>query len=75
MGVSPRGSLNLLRASKAYAWLSGREFVTPDDVKAVAVPVLAHRIILGFGSGSDSTRDIVESILTAIPVPTEDFTT
>lgn len=75
MGVSPRGSLNLLRASKAYAWLSGREFVTPDDVKAVAVPVLAHRIILGFGSGSDSTRDIVENILTAIPVPTEDFTT
>lgn len=75
MGVSPRGSLNLLRASKAYAWLSGRDFVTPDDVKAVAVPVLAHRIILGFGSGSDSTKDILENILTATPVPTEDFST
>lgn len=75
MGVSPRGSLNLLRAAKAYAWLSGRGFVTPDDVKALAVPVLAHRIVLGFGSGSDSTKDIVEKILTATPVPTEDFTT
>lgn len=75
MGVSPRGSLNLLRAAKAYAWLSGRDFVTPDDVKALAVPVLAHRIVLGFGSGSDSTKDIVEKILAATPVPTEDFAT
>lgn len=74
MGVSPRGSLNLLRAAKAYAWLSGRGFVRPDDVKALAVPVLAHRIVLGFGSGSDSPKDIVENILAAIPVPTEDFT-
>lgn len=75
MGVSPRGSLNLLRAAKAYAWLSGRDFVTPDDVKALAVPVLAHRIVLGFGSGADSSKDIVEKILAAVPVPTEDFTT
>lgn len=75
MGVSPRGSLNLLRAAKAYAWLSGRDFVTPDDVKALAVPVLAHRIVLGFGSGSDSSKDIVEKILATVPVPTEDFTT
>lgn len=41
MGVSPRGTLALLRCVKAYAWLNGRSFVTPDDVKAVAVPVLA----------------------------------
>lgn len=75
MGVSPRGSLNLLRAAKAYAWLSGRDFVIPDDVKALAVPVLAHRIVLGFGSGSDSTKDIVEKILADTPVPTEDFAT
>ena len=49
MGVSPRGSLALLRCSKAFAWLQGRPFVIPDDVKAVAVPVLAHRLLLDYG--------------------------
>lgn len=44
MGASPRGSIALCRASKAYAAISGRDFVTPDDVKYMAVPVLAHRI-------------------------------
>jgi len=74
MGVSPRGSLALLRCVKAYAYLQGRSFVTPDDVKAVAVPVLSHRIVLsyGYGKGND-TRSLVEQILASIPVPTEDF--
>ena len=44
LGVSPRGTLALLRASQAYALVQGREFVTPEDVKGVAVPVLAHRL-------------------------------
>ena len=74
MGVSPRGSLAFLRCVKAYAYLNGRNFVTPDDVKAVAVPVLAHRIVLsyGYGKGND-TRSLVEQIINATPVPTEDF--
>ena len=74
MGVSPRGSLAFLRCVKAYAYLQGRSFVTPDDVKAVAVPVLAHRIVLnyGYGKGSD-TRSFVEQILASTPVPTEEF--
>lgn len=74
MGVSPRGSLAFLRCVKAYAYLCGRDFVTPDDVKAVAVPVLAHRIVLsyGYGKGNDS-RTLVEQILKSIPAPTEDF--
>lgn len=74
MGVSPRGSLALLRCAKAYAYLAGRGFVTPDDVRALAVPVLAHRIVLGFGSGSDSAGELIEKIISATPVPTEDFT-
>ena len=72
MGVSPRGSLAFLRCVKAYAYLQGRGFVTPDDVKAVAVHVLAHRIVLNYGKGNDS-RAFVEQILASVPVPTEDF--
>lgn len=74
MGVSPRGSLALLRCVKAYAYLAGREYVTPDDVKALAVPVLAHRIVLGFGSGAGGAEELVKQITGSVPVPTEDFT-
>ena len=74
MGVSPRGSLALLRCVKAYAYLLGRDFVVPDDVKALAGPVLAHRIVMGFGYGkARESRDFVENIVQSIPVPTEDF--
>ncbi len=74
MGVSPRGSLALLRCAKAYAYLQGRTFVTPDDVKAVAVPVLSHRIILSYGYGkSNENQAFIERILSQIDVPTEDF--
>ena len=74
MGVSPRGTLALLRCTKAYAWLQGRHFVIPDDVKAVAVPVLAHRVMMD--SGRDSGREsaaLIRSILQNTQVPTEDF--
>jgi len=46
LGASPRGSLSLMRASQALAALQGRDYVLPDDVKSLAVPVLAHRLIL-----------------------------
>ena len=76
VGVSTRGSLALLRCAKAYAYLDGRGYVSPDDIKALAVPVLAHRIVLGFGSGGpDRAAALVERILDAVSVPTEDFTT
>ena len=45
-GASPRGSLALLKASRAWAALSGRDYVTPDDVQAIAIPALGHRLIL-----------------------------
>lgn len=75
MGVSPRGSLALLRCVKAYAYLQGRAYVTPDDVKAVAVPVLAHRLVLGYGydNGANNAEQLIEKILETTPVPTEDF--
>ena len=74
MGVSPRGSLALLRCSKSYAYLQGRNYVNPDDVKAIAVPVLAHRLVLGYGNeSSNSAEQLIEKILENTPVPTEDF--
>ena len=73
-GTSPRGALTLLRCAKAYAWLDGRDFVTPDDIKALAVPVLAHRIVMGYGAGTaDAVEKMLERILANAPVPTEDF--
>lgn len=74
LGVSPRGNLALLRCAKAYAWLEGRDYCIPDDIKALAVPVLAHRIVLGYGSGSiDGTVKLVEQLIGSIAVPTEEF--
>lgn len=74
-GVSTRGSLALLRCAKAYAYLDGRDYVSPDDIKALAIPVLAHRIVLGFGSGGqDRAAVLLEKILDSVAVPTEDFT-
>lgn len=72
MGVSPRGTLAYLRCVKAHAYLDGRDFVTPDDVKALAVPVLSHRIVMGYGNAGESKR-MVENLLKIVPVPTEDF--
>ena len=46
LGVSPRGGASLLKAAKAWAWLAGRDYVTPDEVKAVALPALRHRLLL-----------------------------
>jgi MoxR-like ATPase len=74
MGVSPRGSLALLRCVKAYAYLEGRDYVIPDDVKSVAPAVLAHRIVLGYGQGgSEGSETLVKKLLSTLPVPTEDF--
>jgi len=70
-GASVRGALGLLHASKAVAAFSGRDYVTPDDVKAVAPPVLRHRIILKPEAELDGLRpdDIVHRILNVTPVP------
>ncbi|HHB78272.1 MAG TPA: MoxR family ATPase [Saprospiraceae bacterium] len=71
LGASPRASLGILRASKAYAAINGRDFVTPDDIQAVAYPVLNHRIILNPDREMEGyeTKDVIDSILHQIEVP------
>ncbi|MBQ6036688.1 MAG: MoxR family ATPase [Lachnospiraceae bacterium] len=73
-GVSPRGTLAFMHAAMAYAYIEGRSFVVPEDLKAVAVPVLAHRLTLErtYGAGEQGKR-IMEQIISEVPVPTEDF--
>jgi MoxR-like ATPase len=74
LGVSPRGALSLHRAIQARALLEGRSFTIPDDVKAMAVPVLAHRLIVTAQARlrGDSAGAILSRILEATPVPVED---
>jgi MoxR-like ATPase len=71
LGASPRSAVLWLQASKAHAWLAGRKFVTPDDVKAVAQPLLRHRLILRPESQLDGLMVdvLIESILKQVPVP------
>lgn len=72
IGVSPRGTLALLRAVQAYAMINDREYVIPEDIKELAVPVLAHRLVLHGGHGlSSETKKIMKNILDSVEVPTE----
>ncbi len=73
-GVSPRGTLALLKSSQVYAAIKGRDYVTPEDIKALAVPVLAHRIISYTNIAKNSNKaSIITGILDSVPVPTENF--
>ena len=71
LGISPRGSIALYKAAKAFAYIYEREYVTPDDVKLAAVPVLAHRIMLSpQGKTEFSTNEAyIQSRLDSEPVP------
>jgi MoxR-like ATPase len=71
LGVSPRGATALLAAARAWAWLSGRDYVTPDDVKALAPAVLRHRLRLRPEAELDGvTADgVVDGVLAGVPVP------
>ncbi len=72
LGVSPRGMLALLRAAQAHAAIHGRDFATPDDVKALAVPVLSHRVILrGLYGRSGEGEKFIRELLEKVPAPTE----
>ena len=74
LGVSPRGMLALLRLSQAYAAIMGRDFVIPDDVKAMAVPVMAHRVILrGLYGKTGEGEKLIREILNEVPAPTEEI--
>ncbi len=70
-GASPRGSINLVLASKAFAFLKRRGYVIPEDVRSVAMDVLRHRIILTYEAEAEelTTEDILTQIINKIEVP------
>ncbi|MFN8079505.1 MAG: MoxR family ATPase [Kineosporiaceae bacterium] len=71
LGVSPRGATALLATARAWAWLSGRDYVTPDDVKALARPTLRHRVQLRPEAELEGTTTdaVLDSVLATVPVP------
>ena len=73
-GVSPRGTLALLKTTQIYAAINGRDYVTPEDVKALAIPVLSHRIVSYTNMAKNSNKEaIIQTIIDRIATPTEDF--
>lgn len=73
-GVSPRGTLAFLRASQGFAMVQGRDYVTPEDIKAVALPVLAHRITMNVSlDTTNAAKQAITDILHSVSVPTEDW--
>jgi MoxR-like ATPase len=73
LGASPRATLDLYHAAQAWAAIQGREFVTPDDVKRLAAPVLAHRLVLAVDARlrGRSAADVIAALLDRLPVPVE----
>ena len=71
LGVSPRGATALLATSRAWAWLSGRGYVTPDDIKALAHPTLRHRVQLRAEAELEgvTAESVLDTVLAAVPVP------
>lgn len=71
LGASPRASVSMLRASKAYALLCGRDFVTPEDIKTVAPPILSHRLILTAEAEMEgySPVKVVQKLMDKVEVP------
>ncbi len=71
LGISPRGSLTLYRASQAHAALAGRDYVLPEDVRVLAGPVLAHRVVLDTRSryGGESNETVISELLARVPPP------
>jgi MoxR-like ATPase len=69
-GASPRASINLNLAAKAMAYMDGRDYVLPEDIKEVAVDVMNHRIILNYEAEADNvrTKDIIDAILNKVPI-------
>lgn len=73
LGVNPRGTLAYLRCVQAYAAIQGRDFVTPDDVKELCVPVLGHRLLSYATNQNTAIGNVLDEILKSVPVPTESW--
>ena len=74
LGPSPRAMLQWMRAAQALAAVRGRDYVIPDDVKELAVPVLAHRLILRGWNEESNAGELVEQLKNSVPAPTEERT-
>ncbi len=73
-GVSPRGTLAFVRAAQGFAMTQGRNYVVPEDIKDVAVPVLSHRLSLSAeAEGGKGDKKVIEEILQSVKLPTEDW--
>ena len=73
-GVSPRGTLAFVRAAQGFAMTQGRDYVAPEDIKDVAVPVLSHRLSLSAeAEGGKGDKKVIEEILQSVKLPTEDW--
>ena len=75
LGLSPRGSLALMKAAQAQAAIRGRDYVVPEDIKHLAVPVIAHRLMLSHSMSASAAEavQIVQELMDAVPVPTEEW--
>lgn len=74
LGISPRASLELMKASQAYAGIMGRDFVLPDDIKSVAVPVLSHRILVKTSNTirlTDTGEKVIEDLINTVKAPVD----
>ena len=71
MGISTRGAIALYHAMQANAALAGRDYAIPEDIRAVAPHVLAHRIVSGSSLSSEDSVKYIEKIIAGIPVPLE----
>ena len=74
LGVSPRGSLMLYRAAQAMAYVDGRDFAVPEDLKSLAVPVFAHRVVVNARYSSmlkksEQAEQVLREIVASVPVP------
>ncbi len=74
IGVSPRGTITMINAARAFAYISGRGYVTPEDIKTLAKYVFAHRLVLRNGfADKDGKEKLIEQIISSVEVPTEEW--
>lgn len=74
IGVSPRGTITMINAARAFAYIEGKNYVVPEDIKTLAVPVFAHRLVLKHGmTRQDNRASLMKGIVESVEVPTEDW--
>ncbi len=74
IGVSPRGTLTMLQAARSYAYVNGRDYVVPEDIRTLAKPVFAHRLVLTRNMANRTQKEqLLERIVNSVEVPTEEW--